>query len=608
MLKPSDLPRNTLDAAGPTVRIMRERAHSLPQSWFLRSFALLAIVSSILAVAQDKSAAQARQTANEQVPTFRSGVNLVLVPVVVRNKHGDPVGNLTQENFQIFDRGERQTIASFSVLTQRNNMGQLEPSLNGPAVPSASGTGAADSVSSELETRTPGRANARPQRFIAYVFDDLDVTAADMAAVRSAFSRHLSGLQDADLTAIYTFSGRPEVDFTRDRGKLIAAAAELRSSFASVISDDAKECPNISYYLADLIRNRHDPNALNAAVSHTMACAHVDKFTAESIVFGATQRQLVFGAQESRMALRALRLVIKRLASTPGERLIVFTSPGFYAQTPEAISDTEEALKLAEHAHVTISSLSSRGLYTNQAPASDSTHTAPSWWVYEGQNIQADEGIMQDLAKGTGGVFIHNNNGFLKAFDRVAMPPEFSYVLGFQPTNTKLDGSFHAIRIRLLSEKGLTIEARQGYYALKQEPEKEAARLEVDDALFAHDQKNEIPVVLQTGYAKPNNGDATVKVVAKVDLKPLHFRTANGRNLDSLAVISALFNNDGKYLAGTMKTVNLQLRNETLAQTDPSVTLRFDFRVKPGAYVIRVVIRDAQSGAMTTFSRPEMIP
>ena len=181
-------------------------------------------------------------------------------------------------------------------------------------------------------------------------------------------------------------------------------------------------------------------------------------------------------------------------------------------------------------------------------------------------------------------------------------------MLGFQPTNAKPDGNFHTIRIRLANEKGLTIEARRGYYALKQDPEKQAARLEVDDALFARGQKNEIPVVLQTGYEKPNNGGATVTVITKVDLKPLHFRTANRRNLDSLTVVSALFNNDGKYLAGTTKTVNLQLRNETLAQADPAVTLRFDFPVKQGAYVIRVVVQDAQSGAMTTFTRPETIP
>ena len=191
-------------------------------------------------------------------------------------------------------------------------------------------------------------------------------------------------------------------------------------------------------------------------------------------------------------------------------------------------------------------------------------------------------------------------------FQRLASPPEFSYVLAFQPLDGNPNGRFHPIKIRLPKGKGLTIEARRGYYALNHDPEKEAQRVEVDDALFTRDRRNDIPVVVQTGYSKPKDGDPTVMVVAKVDLRPLDYRVVNGRNLDSLNVVSALFNSEGAYVAGTAKTVNLQLRNETLAQKDASVTLRFDFHVKAGAYVIRVVVRDA-GGAMSTFTAPETI-
>jgi len=154
----------------------------------------------------------------------------------------------------------------------------------------------------------------------------------------------------------------------------------------------------------------------------------------------------------------------------------------------------------------------------------------------------AAEGILQDLTQGTGGIYIHNNDGFQAAFDRLAAPPEYSYVLGFQPAEAKPDGKFHPIKIRLTNEKGLTIEARRGYYVLEKDSEKQAARLEVDDALFSRDPRNEIPVVLQTGYIEPNNGDPTVTLLVKVDLKSLHFRHASERNLDSLSIVSALFN------------------------------------------------------------------
>ncbi len=557
--------------------------------------------------AQSTSTKQKEPSGKEQGLTFQGGVNLVLVPVVVRNKQGQAVGNLTQDEFQIFDRGKRQVIASFSAIKRptSNHEGKIAPNMQ--AGVSTSENPAGGNGPSHFESAAAADAHAAPERFLVYLFDDLDANSADMAAVRSAVSRHLRSLASTDRAAIYTFSGRPQIDFTGDKEKLEDAAAKLRSSLSDVLSDDAKECPNINYYLADLIANRGDQNARNAAVSHTIACAHVDRFTAESIVSGAAQRQLVFGPQESRMALRTLRLAIKRLAEMPGERLIILTSPGFHAQTPDAITDTEQLLKLAAKAHITISALSSRGLYTNQPDASDSRATNKLWWEYQRQSSESDEGIMQDLAQGSGGVFIHNNDDLRAAFDRLAKPPEVSYVLGFQPINSKPDGEFHAIKIRLPNEKGLTIEARRGYYAPERDAGKQAARLEVDDAVFSRDQINQIPVVLQTGYIKPNEGDPMVTVIVKVDMKSLRFRIANGRNLDSLTVVSALFDDDGGYLTGSTKTVNLQLRDETLAHSDSSVTLRFAFHVKRGAYLVRVVVRDAQSGAMTTFTRPETI-
>lgn len=55
-------------------------------------------------------------TQKDSSATFQSKVNLVLVPVVVRDGQGQVVRDLTREDFRVFDKGEAQTIASFSVI------------------------------------------------------------------------------------------------------------------------------------------------------------------------------------------------------------------------------------------------------------------------------------------------------------------------------------------------------------------------------------------------------------------------------------------------------------------------------------------------------------
>src|ERR1700733_2994374 len=62
----------------------------------------------------------------DSAPTFSAGVNLVLVPVVVRDKKGRAIGTLRKEDFQLFDKGKRQVISKFSL--ERAGDQQIVPS------------------------------------------------------------------------------------------------------------------------------------------------------------------------------------------------------------------------------------------------------------------------------------------------------------------------------------------------------------------------------------------------------------------------------------------------------------------------------------------------
>lgn len=54
--------------------------------------------------------------AQQQNPTFRSGIRLVDVDVVVTDQNGNPVRDLTQDDFEIIEDGRRQPVRTFSLI------------------------------------------------------------------------------------------------------------------------------------------------------------------------------------------------------------------------------------------------------------------------------------------------------------------------------------------------------------------------------------------------------------------------------------------------------------------------------------------------------------
>src|SRR5271169_4072427 len=76
----------------------------------------VAVVFLFGAVARGQSPQTTPEMTSHDAPaTFSTKVNLVMVPVVVRDGKGKAIGTLQKEDFQLFDKGKPQVISRFSV-------------------------------------------------------------------------------------------------------------------------------------------------------------------------------------------------------------------------------------------------------------------------------------------------------------------------------------------------------------------------------------------------------------------------------------------------------------------------------------------------------------
>jgi VWFA-related protein len=380
------------------------------------------------------------------------------VPVVVTDEYGNAVGNLRSDDFELLDNGIRQQISGF-----------------------------------EIQSRVAALpAQEVPVRYVLYLFDNLHLASGELSGTRAAAERALrdpaelptriavlatSETKSLELTGGLTEAGDGHVqnlfdelspasettplDFTDDLAKVERAMNRISPQTPS--GGPSLLCPEVSHHVADRLVNHDDPNALSLVVSDASACGRIppgaSSETAAAIANAAASEALRLYAAQSQRALSELKTAVQRLAAMPGDRAIVFVSPGFPA--PDALAGLNELIDLAAHSGIPINTLDARGAFPPPAPDGKNAYDLPD----RASNAE----LLAQLARSSGGVCIRNDD-FYAGFKRLAWSPEVRYLLTFSPSDLETDGSFHELQVTIRNRAGFSVRARNGYLAPTQPP------------------------------------------------------------------------------------------------------------------------------------------
>jgi VWFA-related protein len=317
-----------------------------------------------------------------------------------------------------------------------------------------------------------------PSNLVVYLFDDVHLKFGDLGQVRDAAARQMDTLQPTEQAAILATSGLVQLPFTSDKTRLHQALLQLRAQPLGGPSGD--HCPDVSYYQADQMLNVYPLDLasnppLQAAYADVIACMNGDssagKF-AQTMAINAARVAEQTGKRESRGVLLAIRDVIHWLSQKPGRKTVILVSPGFILSA-DLLLEEGDVIDQAIRAGVNISTLDARGLYTG-LPAIDRNYRSGTSSVFriktglELEEATASAGVLRDLAEGTGGTQVRDTNDLYGGLQSLATPPEYTYMLGFKPEASKLDGSFHPLQVKLNTRANLYPQARRGYYAANQ--------------------------------------------------------------------------------------------------------------------------------------------
>lgn len=511
------------------------------------------------------------------------------IPVQVTDRDGRPVRGLGAESFEIYDEGRRQEITGVRAVDL-----ELLP---------------ADEGLHRLERELPPAARRRLLLLFDVSFSDpMSITRARAAAQRFV----LDSLHPTDLVAVAVHSlergARLLVTFTSDRARVARAIDALGSpeylnpglardplrfindaaagpepgtggapGSASGTPVDEAALASERVARAERAFARHQISAWSRSLGET--AEHLDSVRGRKhvVLFSAGfDGRLLFGHQPS----------ADDVALTRNRRLVESGQLGgvdlsqIYGD-PKLQRDLGEMIGRLRRADCVIQAVDVAGLTAGDARAE--------------RDRDVDQDALFFIANETGGSLLTDVNDLRNQLDRVLRQSEVTYLLSFQPSDARLEGRYHRLKIK--GPKGTRLSYREGYF----EPREFAGLHPLEKSLLASDAitgaKPRDDVVFDV-IAVPFRGApevAYVPVILEIDGPSLMAGT-EGDTLP-LEIYAYPTDDQGRMPTYFSRALDIDLRRGGDALRRGGVKYYGHVILETGDYLLRVLVRNGETGA-----------
>jgi VWFA-related protein len=408
------------------------------------SIAALLIVTGTGARARGRVGAPetAGQVPQQQPPTFRSAVQAVRTDAIVRDAKGNFVGNLTKDDFEVYEDGVKQDI----VWLEKVQGGRVFAPAPLPQRPREEGI---------ILPPPPASTNTASRVFVFFV-DDLHLSFGETSRLRGLFSKIARELvHDGDQFAmVSTGPSSIAIDLTYDRKQLESMIGRITGGGLApsdiITAPQTAEGPSEVRYRAhvafatalDLIAKLEKITDRRKAVVYVSEGYDFNPFadarSGEDPAFAASAGQA--------------RQMADQQSSDPSRQ-----GPAF--ADADLARELSELTRAANRANATIYTIDPRGL--SGGPDLSENLSPTVWQDY----IRKAHDSLRVLAENTGGFAVVDQNDLSGALKKIDADTSDYYMLAYYPTNPDPLKRTRQIEVRV-TRKGLTVWSRRSY-ALK---------------------------------------------------------------------------------------------------------------------------------------------